>query len=51
MANKTYALITGASNGIGKAFAEECAARGKNVLLVALPEPKLEEVTNQLSSQ
>jgi len=51
MNNSTYTLVTGASNGIGKAFAEECAARGRNVLLVALPEPKLQEVTNELSSQ
>ncbi len=48
---KTYTLITGASNGIGKALAENCAARGYNALLVALPEPKLEEVTNELRTQ
>lgn len=51
MSNKTYTLVTGASNGIGKAFAEECAARGRNVLLVALPEPKLEETANSLIEQ
>ena len=49
MSSSTYTLVTGASNGIGKAFAEESAARGKNVLLVALPEPKLEETANQLT--
>lgn len=48
--SKKFTLVTGASNGIGKAIAENCAARGFNVLLVALPEPKLEEVTNQLKS-
>ena len=32
-----YALITGASQGLGRAFAEECARRGMHVLLVALP--------------
>lgn len=48
---KTYTLVTGASNGIGKAMAENCAARGLNVLLVALPEPKLEEVTSALKSR
>jgi len=48
---KNFTLVTGSSNGIGRAIAENCAARGFNVLLVALPEPKLEEVANKLISQ
>lgn len=36
-----YTLITGASRGLGKALALECARRGMNLILVALPEPAL----------
>lgn len=32
-----YTLITGASQGLGKAFARECAMRKMNLLLVSLP--------------
>ena len=37
MHNKYFALITGASEGFGKALALECAARNMNLVLVALP--------------
>ena len=37
MRNKNFALITGASDGFGKALALECAARNMNLILVALP--------------
>jgi len=37
MRNKNYALITGASEGFGKALSLECAGRGMNLVLVALP--------------
>ncbi|MBN1819275.1 MAG: SDR family NAD(P)-dependent oxidoreductase [Prolixibacteraceae bacterium] len=47
--DKTYCLITGASNGIGKALAEECTKRNMNLFLVALPESGLEELANHLS--
>lgn len=43
MQKETYTLITGGSEGIGRALAEECAKRGMNILLVALPEPQLEK--------
>jgi len=51
MSSLIYTLVTGASNGIGKALAEDCASRGHHVLLAALPEPKLEEVANELKSR
>jgi short-subunit dehydrogenase len=38
------ALITGASQGLGRAFAEECAGRGMSLVLAALPETGLAEV-------
>ncbi len=41
MFNKNYCLITGASEGFGKALALECASRKMNIILVALPGPEL----------
>lgn len=44
----TYALITGASQGLGKALAFELAKRKTNLLLVALPGEGLPAITSQL---
>lgn len=44
-----YALITGASHGIGLALARECARRGWNILLVALDEPALGEAATTIT--
>jgi short-subunit dehydrogenase len=46
-----YALITGASKGIGKAIARELASRGIPVLLVARTEKSLEELAADISQQ
>jgi uncharacterized protein len=46
--NRT-ALITGASSGIGKAFAQELAKRGMNVVLVARSEDKLHQLSTDLN--
>ena len=44
MRNKNFVLITGASEGFGKALAFECAARNMNLVLVALPGSGLSSV-------
>ncbi len=44
----TTALITGASAGIGAAFAQELATRQTNLILVARSEPKLQQLAQQL---
>jgi hypothetical protein len=46
-----YALVTGASEGIGQAIAEELAQAGINVLLVARREDVLNKLAQRLESQ
>ena len=43
-----YTLVTGASSGIGRALARECAARKMNLLLVALPGGELDAVKDDI---
>lgn len=45
------ALITGASSGIGKAFAQELAARQTNLVLVSRSEEKLNQLAKQLQEK
>ncbi|RYY24741.1 MAG: SDR family NAD(P)-dependent oxidoreductase [Chitinophagaceae bacterium] len=44
-----YTLITGASEGLGKSLAIECASRNMNLVLVALPGSELLQVRDYVS--
>ncbi|MDN3692793.1 SDR family NAD(P)-dependent oxidoreductase [Chryseobacterium tructae] len=45
---ESYAVVTGASQGLGKAFAENLARKNINVILVSLPNQNLKELTHRL---
>ena len=45
---KSYVLITGASGGLGKAFAGECASRGWDLFLSDVSQEKLEALAKGL---
>ncbi len=47
--NNFFTLITGASSGIGKALANECAGRKMNLYLIDLPETGLPAISKELS--
>jgi uncharacterized protein len=46
--NENFALVTGASRGLGRAFTIELARRKINILLVALPDDGLPELCMEL---
>lgn len=45
---RVYTVVTGASMGLGAAFAEECAKRGQSLVLAALPNTGLPELARKL---
>lgn len=51
LVDNTFTIITGASMGIGRCLALECASRGMNVLLVALEENLLAELAQTIRQQ
>src|SRR5437588_12421163 len=48
MENPSFALVTGASQGLGRVFARALAARKQNVILVARSMDKLESLAGEL---
>jgi short-subunit dehydrogenase len=46
--SEAYTMITGASMGLGKEMAIECARRGRNLILVALPDQHLQQLCEEL---
>lgn len=51
MTNNRYAVVTGASQGIGKVIAEELAKKGFSIILCARDHNHLEEVSKDLMKQ
>lgn len=46
-----WAVVTGASDGIGRAYAEQLAAKGLNVVLISRTLSKLEDVSTTIQQK
>ncbi|XP_075783632.1 very-long-chain 3-oxoacyl-CoA reductase [Pelodiscus sinensis] len=46
-----WAVVTGATDGIGKAYAEELAKHGMNVVLISRAQEKLEHVASEIKAK
>lgn len=49
--NESYAVVTGASRGLGKCFASELAKRKRNLILVSLPQQNLQKTAHTLGKE
>ncbi|KAG7454069.1 hypothetical protein MATL_G00263950 [Megalops atlanticus] len=47
----TWAVVTGATDGIGKAYAEELARRGFAMVLISRSQEKLDDIAQSIESQ
>jgi short-subunit dehydrogenase len=48
MSRQVYTLITGGSSGLGREFAIQCAEKGMNLILTALPGSRTQSLADQL---
>ncbi len=51
MKSELFTIITGASKGLGKSFAIECARAGNNLILVSLPGESVSQTATELSKK
>lgn len=51
MENSTFTLVTGASSGIGKEIAWYCGSLGMNLILVSLPDERLDQVATEIAEK
>lgn len=49
--SETYSVVTGASQGLGKAFAFELASLNRNIILISLPNQGLQKVVDSIKKK